>query len=204
MEQHAPQPWDCQDGETPIWYARFLLFRNMPPSARSLLGSVHAYEETRGASKKSRSVPGQWYQRAQEFHWRERAETYDAERRREEEAQLEAERQAILAHGYARMHRRVQKLDELADKLEGLIDIEDRLWLPDVKSVGTGLTAERVDLITFNDALIREYRATLADIAAELGERVKATKQTLSGSLEIEGAKDYLLAKLAQLPDDES
>ncbi len=38
---------------------------------------------------------------------------------------------------------------------------------------------ERVDLVQFNDALVREIRACLADIASEMGERVKKTEATL-------------------------
>jgi hypothetical protein len=45
------------------------------------------------------------------------------------------------------------------------------VWLPDVKQVGSGENAERVDIVKFNSALIAEYRSTLADLAAETGGR---------------------------------
>jgi hypothetical protein len=199
----APSPderhdWDRleQEGENSLWYNRFLLYLHMLPGARSLLGSVHRYEEQIGREKRSANVSGSWYARSQRYRWKERAAAYDDHCRREEEAQLEAERAAILKRGYAQMHRRVEKLNRLAEKLELLIDEDGKLWLPDVKSVGNGPYAQRVDLITFNDALIREYRAAMADIAAELGERVKATRTELSGGIDVTGARDALLGKL--------
>jgi phage terminase small subunit len=107
-----------------------------------------------------------------------------AERERREATQREEE-QLEIAHilnaGYAAMHRRVEALDKLAKKLESYMEDEQKIWLPDVKAVGTGEFAERVDLVTFNDALISEYRATFADLAAELGHRVKKTKQEITG-----------------------
>jgi phage terminase small subunit len=105
------------------------------------------------------------------------------ERERREAASAEIEQQEItriLTIGYAAMHRRVEALDKLAKKLEAYMEEEHNIWLPDVKSVGTGPTAERVDLVTFNDALISEYRETFADLAAEMGHRVKKTKQELT------------------------
>lgn len=184
------------DGESNQWYSRFVLYLHMPPTERSLLGSVHLYEAQIGKEQRSASIPGAWYKASERFQWKARAEAYDEETRKADEACIEAEKQAILKRGYARMHRRVQKLDALAEKLEQLLAEDDKLWLPDVKSVGTGPLAQRVDLIQFNDALIREYRATLADIAAELGERVKATKTELTGGIDINGARDALLDKL--------
>ncbi len=102
------------------------------------------------------------------------------ERERRQAALREAEQQAIeriLMSGYALMHERVKALNELAELLHGEVFDEEKRWLPDVKSVGTGPTAERVDLIRFNSDLISEYRATFTDLAAELGHRIK--KQSL-------------------------
>lgn len=99
-----------------------------------------------------------------------------AERKaREEElaAQEQAEIKRITTSGYALIHRRVEALNRLAEKLEQYLSEEDKVWLLDVKTVGFGEFAERVDLKQFNDALFREYRATFDDISKELGQRVK-------------------------------
>jgi len=130
------------------------------------------------------------------------------EERKRREAELskfeQEEITRILTSGYALMHRRVEALDRLAKKLEAYMEDEHNIWLPDVKSIGTGPTAERVDLVTFNDRLLSEYRATFADLASELGQRVKKTDIEHSGAIDLTGAKDRLLGKLATLPDDES
>jgi hypothetical protein len=195
VEQFSPSSLQL-DTESGVWYSRFLIYRNMPPASRTLLGAVHRYDEERGASRRVQSVPGSWWQHWKQDNWQGRAEAYDADRRREAEVAEEAARQAILAHGYAKMHRRLEALDKLADKLEALIAQDDRLWQPYVKQIGFGPSAERVDLITFNDALVREYRAALSDIAAELGERVKMSKQDVSGSIELAHRAVFVLPEL--------
>ncbi len=48
---------------------------------------------------------------------------------------------------------------------------QHKVWLPDVKQIGSGENATRVDIVKFNAALISEYRSTLADLASETGGR---------------------------------
>lgn len=47
------------------------------------------------------------------------------------------------------------------------------LWVADVKSIGSGEFAERVDIERFNSALVEQYRKVLEDIAKETGGRVQ-------------------------------
>ncbi len=54
---------------------------------------------------------------------------------------------------------------------------EGKRWVEDVKGIGI----EPYYIKQFNDAVIREYRASLDDIAKEKGERVKMTKSELTG-----------------------
>ncbi len=125
----------------------------------------------------------------------------ERKRREAELSKLEQEEiTRILTSGYALMHRRVEALDKLAKKLEGYLEDESKIWLADVKAIGL----ERVDLVQFNADLFKEYRATFADLASELGQRVKKTDIEHSGAIDLTGAKDRLLGKLATLPDDES
>jgi hypothetical protein len=70
------QPWEQQAGEPNRWYARFELYRLAGPT-RSLLGTVNAEREQRGANR-SRSVPQAWATNAKRWRWRERAELWDA------------------------------------------------------------------------------------------------------------------------------
>lgn len=117
------------------------------------------------------------------YGWQARAEAYDAHIEAEKTARVEE----ILASGAALVHERVQKLKDLLDFLEREIAYEsdrgsrDKVWLPDVKQIGGGEHAERVDLVRFNSALIDQYRATLDDLAKETGGRKQQMDVTSQG-----------------------
>lgn len=115
------------------------------------------------------------------YNWSERASEYDAQW----EERKNAEREASLNYGLALDYERVERLKRLADFLEGQIyeqgeaGIYHNVWLPDVKQIGRGDDAERVDIERFNGSLISEYRSVLDDLAKEVGGRIK--KSELSG-----------------------
>ena len=117
------------------------------------------------------------------YGWVERAAQYDV--RLETEKNAEAER--IMREGLALAHERVRKLDALAGFLEGqLYEIGERgtyhnVWMPDVKGIGQGEFMQVIDIEHFNAGLIREFRETLADLAAETGGRVDRKEITGSG-----------------------
>ena len=114
--------------------------------------------------------------------WAERAVEFDANW----EAIKTAEREAELGFGLALDYERVRKLKRLSNFLEaqiyeqGLEGQFHNVWLPDVKVVGHGDSAEAVDIERFNAALIAQYRETLEDLAAEVGGRVK--RQEVAGA----------------------
>lgn len=114
------------------------------------------------------------------YQWAERATEYDADY----EAIKNAERQAVMQYGAALDYDRVQRLKRLLDLLEaqiyerGLEGDLHNIWLPDVKQIGSGDNAERVDIERFNAALLSEYRSTLDDIAKEVGDRKQRTELT--------------------------
>lgn len=113
------------------------------------------------------------------------------------ELEREARKQAILNSGFALQYERLASLQRLADLLEEEIYEEDKRWLPDVKQIGAGDMAERVDIVRFNRALIEQFRQTLDDIAAEMGERVKGLE--LSGRV---GIASITADDLAQARDE--
>jgi len=119
------------------------------------------------------------------YEWASRAEVYDLQL----EADKNERRDEIMASGLALVHERVDKLKWLADFLEEQINeqgedgVYHNVWLPDVKQIGSGEYAERVDIERFNAALISEYRATLDDLAKETGGR----KQRVEHSGDEEG-----------------
>lgn len=83
----------------------------------------------------------------------------------------EGERKA-LKEGLATVERRVKRLVQLAERLEDdLLDESVSLWLPQVKSIGSGENAQVVDYEIFNRSEIEAYRGLLDDIARELGHR---------------------------------
>lgn len=109
------------------------------------------------------------------FQWARRAAEYDAQY----EIQKTADYERVMSEGLARASERVLKLMELAALLESQIYEQGEggelhnLWVPDVKQIGRGDFAERVDIERFNPSLISEYRAVLDDIAKEVGGRIK-------------------------------
>lgn len=137
------------------------------------------------------------------YNWLSDSEV-QTERAKREAIVAQAEQEAvtaILTDGYALMHRRVEALKALSLKLEKYLAEEKKVWLPDVKVIGTGEFVERVDLVTFNDALIREYRATFDDIAKELGQRVKKQEIEHSWAETLDSEYDSLLNDLRGLAD---
>jgi hypothetical protein len=112
------------------------------------------------------------------YDWQARASAYDAiwEQRKTQE------REAVLNYGLALDYERLRKLYRLAAMLEaqiyerGLDGVLHNIWLPDVKSIGSGEFAERVDIERFNAPLLEQYRKVLDDIAQETGGRTKHMK----------------------------
>lgn len=119
------------------------------------------------------------------FSWADRAREFDASW----EARKTAEAEAVLNFGLAHSHERLRKLYRLAALLEaqiyerGIYGDLHNLWVPDVKSIGTGEFAERVDIERFNAPLLEQYRKVLEDIAKETGGRVQ--KQETTGTIDV-------------------
>jgi hypothetical protein len=142
--------------------------------------------QQKSAPTQSLNTLQQW---SAKFDWQARATEFDAGW----EARKNAEREAVMGYGLALDYERVNKLFRLADFLEGQIyekgapdpvtgyEPYHNVWVPDVKSIGGGEFAERVDIERFNSALLAEYRATLDDIAKEVGGRVKKADVTSGG-----------------------
>lgn len=115
------------------------------------------------------------------FGWQTRATLYDAETERQKN---EYARQ-IMQSGLALTHERVNRLKAMAELLETEILKRDNgsyptIWLPDVKQIGAGEFAERVDIVRFNASIFEQWRGMLDDLAKEVGGRkVQSTNQNL-------------------------
>jgi len=165
------KPWERLETEPNRWFQRFERFRLLGPD-RSILATCNVWrlEKSREVSSSS---PKSWREMAAFWHWKERAEAWDQYLSDQVSEAAQAERIRILTSGYALRHERVRVLNELAALLLGEANEQDKRWLPDVKSIGSGEMAERVDIVRFNTGLIEQARKTLEDLAAELGERIK-------------------------------
>lgn len=107
------------------------------------------------------------------FGWQARLQAIADQAAAEAVAAITARRRAILEDGLALDFERVDVLKRVATRLLDEIENQGRLWVQDVKAIGSGETAERVDIERFNAAEVEQLRGLLDDIAKEKGERVK-------------------------------
>jgi hypothetical protein len=94
MDPNETRPYHRQEGESNLWYDRFHRFMRMGPG-RSL---TRCYREVINAQRavqgrpllpKTAGCSRVWRQRAREYHWHERAEAWDEERRHQDLKQVE-------------------------------------------------------------------------------------------------------------------
>ena len=98
-----------------------------------------------------------------------------------EEIQEQAESNALKT-GFALKEYRVEKLNQLAERMfQELTKEDEKWWLPQVKGIGQGPNFERVEYFEFNKSEIETLRGVLDDIAAELGDRLKKVDLTSGG-----------------------
>ncbi|HLM54738.1 MAG TPA: hypothetical protein VK422_01325 [Pyrinomonadaceae bacterium] len=84
---------------------------------------------------------------------------------------VEASETGALMRGFALRETRVGALHELAEVLHRELCREGRLWLPQVKFIGTGAQAVRVDYEEFNRDEVNAFFKVLDELAKETGER---------------------------------
>lgn len=118
------------------------------------------------------------------FGWQSRLQAIADAAAAEAEAAIQARRREVLETGLALDYERVDALKGLARKLLDEVDA-GRLWLPDVKAIGSGENAERVDIERFNGSLVEQLRGALDDLAKEKGERVKKLEHSGPGGVPV-------------------
>ena len=167
---------------------------------RTLMSLVEGYRNRTEAdpsppTRRKATIKG-W---SAKHRWQARVALRDAEIAK---IQFDAIRARAQEAGYAHWPKRVQDLMELGELLLDEIKTEEKRWLPDVKQIGSGKQTERVDIVRFNSALIEQFRKTLDDIAAEMGERQRSLALTGKDGGPIElldhgaAARDELLSRL--------
>lgn len=157
-------------------YAAYVIYRELPVKNRSIDA---AWREATKQQKSNKRATGCWVKWSSLYQWVVRAAERDKEQERIKDEVLKAEIEKIMSTGYAAVHKRVKHLDKLAKRQWKDMQKRELVWLPDVKQIGGGEFAERVDIIRYNAGLDEQFRKSLEDIAKETGGRV--TKQEVSG-----------------------
>ena len=134
-----------------------------------------------------------WQQRLKDIADKEAAEVAE---------QQVAYRREIMETGFARDHERLRALKDLAVIMENELRQDDKRWCKDVKQIGSGAGAQRVDVERFNAAEVEQFRGLLDDIAKEKGERKQQTGLTVDGGFELthgvdDGAARYVADLIA-------
>lgn len=82
-EDLPDESWERLPGEPSHWYSRFEKFRDKGPERRLLqVYRQHLREAGKYDKAATAKVPGAWYDQSKLWHWRMRAEQYDAENRK--------------------------------------------------------------------------------------------------------------------------
>jgi hypothetical protein len=169
------QPWERQEDEQNNHYEMFLFYLHLGPS-RTKLGAVHEAEKSRKKQTLSKKVPGNWNDVYEQWNWRKRAETYDEYRRKQ-----------VFTQGNAYDLARIEKLNKYSERLEQELDkMLDSL-------------PKTIKKPWFNHFMYEKYLQSLEALAQETGGRIRTTKQEVSGSVDITGAKELLKQRLEQL-----
>jgi hypothetical protein len=130
-----------------------------------------------------------------DYGWVERAAQYDAQ----VEEEKESRRREIMETGLALDYERVYKLKIFYDLLEKELS-EGALWLEDVKQIGGGKFAERVDILRYNSAIVSDIRGILDDIARETGGRVNKHNMHIDFTkMSDDEIKRFILERLGSL-----
>lgn len=185
-------------GEPDLWYGRFVKFLRL--GTKRSIRSVFLKENKQKQAKTSTNVGPEWCNAAKTWKWDERARAHDEWQRAEEDRIIAEERDKVLRSGFALQHKRIQLLDKISRKLLAYTNDEEKVWIPENKTTTFGEDKSQVvEKVTFNAPLFQQLRSYQADIAAEMGERVK--KQELTGK--DGGSMEFEIELVGNRPEDE-
>jgi hypothetical protein len=168
---------NIEQGEPDLWYGRFVKFMRL--GTRRSVNAIFQKEAKKSQEKTRTNAGPEWYEAAKQWNWAQRAKEYDTYQRSEEDRIIEEEREKVLRSGFALQHKRIELLDKLSRKLIRYANDEEKVWIPETKTTSFGEDKSQVvEKVTFNAPLFQQIRSYQADIAAEMGERVKKTEIT--------------------------
>src|ERR1041385_5367355 len=161
--------WEQMEGESSLLYGRFTTYLRLGTKR-----SVAAVYKKEKKGEKGNNIPhGSWYDDAKQWNWESRARAYDEHQRAEEDRIIAEERDKVLRSGFALQHKRIKELDRLARKLIRYTNDEEKIWIPETKTISGENSTVIVEKIVFNAPLFQQIEKYQASIAAEMGERVK-------------------------------
>jgi hypothetical protein len=197
--ENERKSWEqmVDEGESDLWFGRFRAYLLM--GFKRSVQAVFQLEAEENRGNQRAEAHGYWYEYAKQYDWAKRAQAYDAHWIEEQDKLIAQEREVVLRTGFAVQHRRIQSLDNLLNKLIEMTEDENKIWIPDVKSIGAGPKAYAADIVHFNAPLFTLIEKYKASIAAEMGERVK--KQELTGK--DGGAMEFDIELVGNRPEDE-
>lgn len=174
------KPWEqrIDEGEPDLWYGRFNVYLRLGTKR-----SVNAVfqKETKKSKEKTRTNTGpDWYEAAKQWNWGSRARDYDEYQRAEEDRIIAEEKEKVLRSGYALMHKRIKELDRLSRKLIQMEKDESKVWIPEIRTIGSGDNAQHIEKLVFNAPLYQTIDKLFDSIAKETGERVKKKDITVT------------------------
>ena len=166
------------EGEPDLWYGRFRVYLLM--GSRRSVGAVYRKEYHVKARQTTLKISGDWYEAAKQWNWLERARDYDEFQRAEEDRIIAEEKEKVLRSGFALMHKRIKELDRLSRKLIQMEKDESKVWIPEIRTIGSGDNAQHIEKLVFNAPLYQTIDKLFDSIAKETGERVKKKDITVT------------------------
>ncbi len=170
--------WEQMEGESSLWYGRFRAYLLM--GFKRSINAVHAEYAKNSENPRNLDAGGEWYRIEKEWNWKERAQDYDAHWIEEQDKLIAQEREIILRTGYALMHKRIEALNKLADKMMQWADEDAKVWIVNKKSVSGENFSQYTEETVFNAPMMGMIEKYFAGIAAEKGERVKKKDITIT------------------------
>lgn len=104
-----PNAWDRQDAEPNMWYDRFVRHYLSKGSGRSVLESYNLWREQAGKSRTTKTATA-WQNNADKWHWKQRAEAYDAHLREKDAAIWEQRRLELQQRDWDVAHKLTEKV----------------------------------------------------------------------------------------------
>lgn len=197
--------WDQMEGESDLWYGRFRAYLTMG-TKRSVNAVFQQELEEKGGGWRD-EAHGSWYDYSKKYKWEERVKAYDKQWIEEQDKIIAQEKERVLRSGYALMHKRIEALNKLAEKMVQWADEDDKVWLVKEKTVTGENFSQHIEETVFNAPMFGMIDKYFDSIAKEKGERVKKQEidvtntndqdiQELHKAIE-EALRDYPEARIA-------